>query len=107
MTVRQGGALMARTTTTMALALVLAGCAMAGGSSPADAQLKAIKTQTNISPAERKQGTVAHPQLLQEFGGAYKGPQAAYVNRVGQKFAHQSGLSRSPDRKSTRLNSSH
>ena len=68
---------MARMTTTMALALVLTGCAMAGGSSPADAQLKAIKTQTNISPAERKQGDEAHPQLLQEFGGAYKGPQAA------------------------------
>ena len=87
---------MARMTTTMALALVLTGCAMAGGSSPADAQLKAIKTQTNISPAERKQGDEAHPQLLQEFGGAYAGPQAAYVNRVGQNIAVQSGLSRSP-----------
>ncbi|HWT42582.1 MAG TPA: M48 family metalloprotease [Sphingopyxis sp.] len=62
----------------------------------ADAQLKAIKTQTNISPAERKQGTEAHPQLLQEFGGAYAGPQASYVNRIGQNIAVQSGLSRSP-----------
>ncbi|WP_215356181.1 M48 family metalloprotease [Sphingopyxis soli] len=62
----------------------------------ADAQLKAIRTQTAITPAERKQGDEAHPQLLQEFGGAYAGPQAAYVNRIGQNIAVQSGLSRSP-----------
>lgn len=62
----------------------------------AEAQLKAIRTQTNITPAERKQGDEAHPQLLNEFGGAYDGPQAAYVNRVGQNIAVQSGLSRSP-----------
>lgn len=62
----------------------------------ADAQLKAIRTQTNITPAERKQGDEAHPQLVAEFGGAYNGPQAAYVNRIGQNIAVQSGLSRSP-----------
>ena len=62
----------------------------------ADAQLKAIRTQTAITPAERKQGDEAHPELLQEFGGAYAGPQAAYVNRIGQNIAVQSGLSRSP-----------
>lgn len=66
------------------------------GSAAADAQLKAIKTQTNISAAERKQGDEAHPQLMEEFGGAYSGPQAAYVNRVGQNIALQSGLSRNP-----------
>lgn len=62
----------------------------------ADAQLKAIRTQTNITPAERKQGDEAHPQLVAEFGGAFNGPQAAYVNRIGQNIAVQSGLSRSP-----------
>jgi predicted Zn-dependent protease len=31
---------------------------------------------------------------MEEFGGAYSGPQAAYVNRVGQNIALQSGLSR-------------
>nr|WP_326915207.1 M48 family metalloprotease [Sphingopyxis chilensis] len=71
----------------------MGGVALTGA---ADAQLRAIQTQTNISPAERKQGDEAHPQLLQEFGGAYSGPQAAYVNRVGQNIAVQSGLSRSP-----------
>src|SRR3546814_4007951 len=82
-----------KTGKTLAAALVVGGIAFTGA---ADAQLKAIKTQTNISPAERRQGDEAHPQLLQEFGGAYKGPQAAYVNRVGQNIAVQSGLSRSP-----------
>ncbi|MBL9071883.1 MAG: M48 family metalloprotease [Sphingopyxis sp.] len=77
----------------LAALLVLGGVAFTGA---ADAQLKAIRTQTNITPAERKQGDEAHPQLLQEFGGAYAGPQAAYVNRIGQNIAVQSGLSRSP-----------
>uniref|UniRef100_UPI0018928B9D M48 family metalloprotease n=1 Tax=Sphingopyxis solisilvae TaxID=1886788 RepID=UPI0018928B9D len=62
----------------------------------AGAQLKAIKTATNISAADRKQGSDAHPQLMAEFGGVYSGPQASYVNRVGQNIAVQSGLSRSP-----------
>ncbi|MGN6689729.1 MAG: M48 family metalloprotease [Sphingopyxis sp.] len=76
------------------LAMVLAASVMLTG--VADAQLKAIRTQTNITPAERKQGDEAHPQLVAEFGGAYNGPQAAYVNRIGQNIAVQSGLSRSP-----------
>ena len=82
-----------KTGRTLAAALVMGGVALTGA---ADAQLRAIQTQTNISPAERKQGDEAHPQLLQDFGGAYSGPQAAYVNRVGQNIAVQSGLSRSP-----------
>lgn len=76
------------------LAIMLAASMALSG--VADAQLKAIRTQTNITPAERKQGDEAHPQLLQEFGGAYAGPQAGYVNRIGQNIAVQSGLSRSP-----------
>lgn len=86
---------MARTTMTTALAMVLAGCAMAGSgvSGPADARTKTIRTATSITPAERQQGAEAHPQLLQEFGGAYAGPQAAYVTRVGQTIAVQSGMS--------------
>lgn len=76
------------------LAVVLASTMALTG--VADAQLKVIKTQTSITAAERKQGDEAHPQLLQEFGGAYAGSQAAYVNRIGQNIAVQSGLSRSP-----------
>lgn len=44
-----------------------------------------------FSEAERRQGAEAHPQLLQQFGGAFQGPQADYVRRVGQKIALQSG----------------
>jgi predicted Zn-dependent protease len=77
----------------LAAVLAMGGIAVTGA---ADAQLKAIKTATSISPSERKQGTDAHPQLMAEFGGAYNGPQAAYANRIGQNIAVQSGLSRSP-----------
>lgn len=42
---------------------------------------------------DRAQGAKAHPELLKEFGGLYQGPQAAYVTRIGQKIAVQSGLS--------------
>lgn len=63
---------------------------------PADAKTKTIKTATSISASDRKQGQDAHPQLTEEFGGAYAGPQASYVNRIGQNIAVQSGLSRSP-----------
>lgn len=65
--------------TTAALFLILA--------APAAAQRRAI------SQSEKAQGQQAHPQLLQSFGGAYGGPQDAYVARVGKRIAVQSGLS--------------
>ncbi|MEO1168322.1 MAG: M48 family metalloprotease [Pseudomonadota bacterium] len=46
-----------------------------------------------ISQQERQQGAQAHTQLLQQFGDAYSGSQSAYVVRVGQRIAVQSGLS--------------
>lgn len=46
----------------------------------------------SISAAEKQQGAEAHPQLLEEFGGAYIGPQVGYVVGVGQNIAVQSGL---------------
>ncbi|QTD57738.1 M48 family metalloprotease [Parasphingorhabdus cellanae] len=46
----------------------------------------------SISAEDKKKGSEAHPQLLQEFGGIYSGPQTAYVVRVGQDIAVQSGL---------------
>lgn len=57
--------------------------------SPAAAQ-GSVQT---ISAADKKQGSEAHPQLLQEFGGALTGPQATYVETVGKNIAVQSGLS--------------
>ncbi|MXO90061.1 M48 family metalloprotease [Pontixanthobacter aquaemixtae] len=45
-----------------------------------------------ITQQEAAQGAEFHPQLLQEFGGTYQGPQAAYVESVGKNIAVQSGL---------------
>ena len=53
------------------------------------------QTAQSISDKDKAAGAKAHPQLLEEFGGAYPGPQAAYVSTVGKKIAVQSGLSNS------------
>src|SRR3546814_10897246 len=50
----------------------------------------------SMSQSERAQGAQAHPQLLEEFGGAYSAPQASYVTSVGRKIAVQSGLANAP-----------
>jgi predicted Zn-dependent protease len=43
--------------------------------------------------AEEKQiGAQQHPQLLAEFGGAYRAPEADYARRIGQKIAAAAGL---------------
>ena len=47
----------------------------------------------SISASDKAVGAEAHPQLLAKFGGPYRGPQAAYVERVGKRIALQSGLS--------------
>ncbi|MDP1027980.1 M48 family metalloprotease [Sphingomonas sp. KR1UV-12] len=46
-----------------------------------------------ISASDKRQGAAANPQLVAQFGGAYTGPQAGYVERVGKRVAVQSGLS--------------
>ncbi|MFN4114640.1 MAG: M48 family metalloprotease [Sphingomonadaceae bacterium] len=69
--------------TTAVASLALAGC-MPGGEIP--------DASTPITQAEAQQGAQYHPQLLNEFGGAYIGPQAAYVESVGKNIAMQSGL---------------
>ena len=53
------------------------------------------QTVRSISASDKATGAKAHPELLKQFGGAYKGPQAAYVERVGRRIAVQSGLSNS------------
>jgi predicted Zn-dependent protease len=47
--------------------------------------------------ADHRQGAAANSQLVSQFGGPYKGPQATYVRRVGQRIAMQSGLATRPD----------
>ncbi|GGN44832.1 metalloprotease [Novosphingobium indicum] len=74
-----------------AFAFMLQGCvpAASGGgvASSGDAS-----TPATISQADKAEGAKAHPQLLQEFGGAVTGSQAAYVEKVGKGIAMQSGL---------------
>jgi predicted Zn-dependent protease len=61
----------------------------------------------SISASDKATGAKAHPDLMAQFGGAYEGPQAEYVRRVGQKIAVQSGLSNAQsDFTVTLLNSS-
>nr|WP_137678624.1 M48 family metalloprotease [Parerythrobacter lutipelagi] len=62
--------------------LALAGCM--GGTIPS--------ASAPITQQEAQQGSEYHPQLLQEFGGTYQGPQAAYIESVGKNIAVQSGL---------------
>ncbi|PZU61162.1 MAG: peptidase M48 Ste24p [Sphingobium sp.] len=50
-------------------------------------------TYSAISASDKAQGAKAHPALVQEYGGAYQGPQVAYVTAVARKVAVQSGLS--------------
>lgn len=57
-------------------------------------QLAQAQVQS-ISASDKKSGAAAHPQLVQQFGGAMKGPAADYVTRVGRRIAVQSGLSNS------------
>lgn len=45
-----------------------------------------------ISAADRETGAKSNPDLVAEFGGAYAGPQAALVRRVGLQVARQSGI---------------
>jgi predicted Zn-dependent protease len=65
-----------------AASLALAGCL--GG--------PIASTGTPITQQESQQGAEAHPQILNEFGGAMSGTQADYVVNVGQNIAFQSGL---------------
>jgi predicted Zn-dependent protease len=46
-----------------------------------------------MTASDKATGAKAHPQILEEFGGAYEGTQVPYVRNVGQKIAVQSGLS--------------
>ena len=68
--------------------LLIGGAVLALGAK----QPSALPIAKPMTASDRATGAKAHPQLLSEFGGLYDGPQAAYVTRVGQKIALQSGL---------------
>ena len=67
--------------------------AMAASAPVVIGQQRAIRTVSNISAQDKASGAKQHPELMKEFGGAYVGPQAKYVEGVGRRIAVQSGLS--------------
>jgi predicted Zn-dependent protease len=72
------------------LTLGAASLALAGGVGAAAQKIPSASTP--ITPQEAQMGAQYHPQFLAEFGGAMRGPQAAYVEQVGKNVAVQSGL---------------
>lgn len=77
---------------TAGCATILASSACGGGAASAQAVAKPEPVQA-ISAKDKAEGAKAHPQLLEEFGGAESGAQAAYVESIGKNIAVQSGLS--------------
>src|SRR5688500_16234370 len=59
---------------------LLAGCGDGGDYEP------------EIRAEEQRIGAEQHPQLLAEFGGAYRAPEAVYARRVGEKVAAAAGF---------------
>jgi predicted Zn-dependent protease len=65
---------------------------------PVDAaskKTKAVKAPKPFTEKEKAAGAKYHPEIMKEFGGVYDSPQTAYVVKVGQKIALQSGLANS------------
>jgi predicted Zn-dependent protease len=65
----------------------------------AAAPVIAAQKKTNVpkvpkpfTEKEKAAGAKYHPEIMKEFGDPFNGPQTAYVQRVGQKIALQSGL---------------
>jgi predicted Zn-dependent protease len=48
--------------------------------------------EPEVRAEEKRIGAQQHPQLLAEFGGAYRAPEADYARRVGEKVAAAAGL---------------
>jgi predicted Zn-dependent protease len=79
-------------------ALLTLGASLLIIAGPVAAPVAAQKNATPSAPQpfsaqEKASGAKVHTEIMKEFGGAYNAPQTAYVVRVGQKIAVQSGLS--------------
>ena len=67
-----------------AASLALTACASVPGAN--------VAAGAPITQEEAQLGAQYHPQFVAEFGGEMTGPQAQYVEQVGQNIAVQSGL---------------
>jgi predicted Zn-dependent protease len=78
----------------MKRAILLVGVAILSiGAKKRDDDPYALPAASQMTAGDKQTGAKAHPEILNEFGGAFEAPQAAYVRTVGQKIALQSGLS--------------
>lgn len=48
--------------------------------------------EPEVRSKEKEIGAQQHPQLLAEFGGAYRAPEADYARRIGERIASAAGL---------------
>ena len=71
----------------------IASCALAACASVPGA---GVPAGAPITPQEAQQGAQYHEDFIAQFGGELTGPQARYVEQVGQNIAVQSGLATSP-----------
>ncbi|VVT17516.1 M48 family metalloprotease [Erythrobacter sp. EC-HK427] len=69
-------------------ALALSACATVPGAN--------VSPGSPITAEEAQLGAQYHEQFVAEFGGEMTGPQARYVEQVGQNIAVQSGLASTP-----------
>ncbi|HYD73119.1 MAG TPA: M48 family metallopeptidase, partial [Candidatus Binatia bacterium] len=46
----------------------------------------------SITQNDRAHATQAHPQILQQLGGAMEGPSGAYVAQIGERIANAAGV---------------
>ena len=87
--------------------LILAGAASAALAACASVPGSNVAAGAPITQSEAELGRQYHPQFVAEFGGEMTGPQATYVEQVGQNIAVQSGLGNTQsDFNVTLLNSS-
>jgi predicted Zn-dependent protease len=56
------------------------------------ASVQSTASNPDVPAAERSRAGQQHPQILAQFGGAYDGPQAGYVARVGERIAAAAGV---------------
>lgn len=69
-------------------ALALSACATIPGAN--------VAPGAPITAEEAQLGAEYHPQFVEQFGGEMTGPQARYVEQIGQNIAVQSGLATTP-----------
>ena len=76
--------------------LTLAGIACSALAACASVPGANVAAGAPITPEERQVGAEYHQQFIDQFGGELEGPQARYVEQVGQNIAVQSGLASTP-----------